>query len=89
MLMNNYVADWHNSINRESGRSGVGRNKLRTYRLFKTEYETENYCRLLMAVSHRAAFAKFRGVAPIRIETGDSKILILVFDCAIFVMLWK
>ena len=29
------------------------------------------YCKLLLPLSHRAAFAKFRcGVAPIRIETG-------------------
>ena len=35
------------------------------------EYETENYCTLLMPASHRAAFAKFRcGVVSIRIETG-------------------
>ena len=38
-LMNNYVADWHNSIDRESGHSGVVRNELRTYRLFKIYYE--------------------------------------------------
>ena len=51
--------------------SRVDRGKLRTYRLFKTEYKVETYCKLLMPYSHRAAFAKFRcGVAPFRIETG-------------------
>ena len=89
--MNNYVADWHNSIDRKSRRSGVGRNKLRTYRLFKTEYETENDCRLLMPNSHHAAFAKLRcGVAPIQIETGrfeNLDVTLVVFDHAIFVML--
>ena len=69
--MATYVDEWYDSVDRESGRSGVGRNKLRTYRLFKSIYEPEKYCRLLMPLSHRAVFAKFRcGVAPIRIETG-------------------
>ena len=42
-----------------------------TPKLFKSDYEPEMYCKLLLPLSHRAAFAKFRcGVAPIRIETG-------------------
>ena len=62
-----FVAD----VNSESSRSGNGRNKLRTYRLFKSEYKVEKYCKLLLSYSHRSAFAKFRcGVALIRIETG-------------------
>ena len=66
-----FVAEWHDAINRETGRSGIGGNKLRTYRIFKSSYETEQYCKVLLPVTHRAAFAKFRcGVAPIRIETG-------------------
>ena len=69
-LTNDFFADWYNTINSESGRNGNGRNKLRTYRLFKSEYKIENYCKFLLPGSHRAAFAKFRcGVAPIRIET--------------------
>ena len=66
-----FVADWSNNVNSESSRSGNGRNKLRTYRRFKSEYKVEKYCKLLLPYSHRSAFAKFRcGVAPIRIETG-------------------
>ena len=66
-----FVDDWFNTVNSESGRSGNGRNKLRTYRLFKSEFKVETYCKLLMPYSHRSAFAKFRcGVAPIRLETG-------------------
>ena len=39
--------------------------------IFKSSYETEKYCKVLLPVTHRAAFAKFRcGVAPIRLETG-------------------
>ena len=65
------VAEWYISINRQTGRSGVGRNKLRTYTLFKSSFETEKYCTVLIPIFHRAAFCKFRcGVAPIRIETG-------------------
>ena len=65
------VAEWHDAINRETGRSGVGGNKLRTYRIFKSSYETEKYCKVSLPVTQRAAFAKFRcGVAPIRLETG-------------------
>ena len=40
-------------------------------KLLKDDYHTEQYCKILMSQSHRAAFAKFRaGVAPLRIETG-------------------
>ena len=53
------------------GPSGRGRNKLRTYSTFKNEYKTENYCKLIIPLRHRAALAKFRcGVAPLRLETG-------------------
>ena len=70
--MTEFIAEWHVSVNRDSGRPGVGRNKLRTYKTFKSAYETEEYGKLLMPLCHRAAYAKFRcGVAPIRIETGQ------------------
>ena len=50
---------------------GNGRNKLRTYRLFKTDFEVESYCKIRLPIAHRSAFAKFRcGVAPLKIETG-------------------
>ena len=70
-LMNVHVRDWYSKINREAGRSGNGRNKLRIYKLFKAEYKVEEYCKLFLPIGHRSAFAKFRcGVALIRIETG-------------------
>ena len=70
-MMLDFIAEWSLTVRRESGRTRNGRNKLRTYRLFKSEYKTEAYCKLLLPLSHRSAFAKFRcGVAPIRIETG-------------------
>ena len=55
---------WLNDINRPESKRGNGRNKLRTYKLFK-------YVKLIMQRSHRSSFAKFRmGVAPLRIEPG-------------------
>lgn len=66
-----HVNKWRESLNADISRSGRGGNKLRTYRLFKDSYNTENYCKIPLPFSHRSAFAKFRcGVAPLRIETG-------------------
>ena len=59
-LMRLHVNEWYSEINRETGRSGNGRNKLRTYRLFKTEYKVEEYCKQFLPIRHRSAFAKFR-----------------------------
>ena len=45
--------------------------KLCSYKIFKLEYETENYLTVNLPFRHRSALAKFRcGVAPLRIETG-------------------
>ena len=69
--MNMHILEWQTKINRESSRSGIRRSQLRTYKLFKTDYVVEDYCKMFIPVSHRSAFSKFRcGVAPIRIETG-------------------
>lgn len=69
--MNEFKAMWYTQINNTVGPSGRGRNKLRTYCLFKSEYKTEEYCKIILPLRHRAAFAKFRcGVAPLRLETG-------------------
>ena len=62
---------WLNAIDKEQAVNGSGRNKLRTYRLIKRTYKTEQYCLTRLPPKHRSAFAKVRcGVAPIRIETG-------------------
>jgi hypothetical protein len=71
VLFDKFKIDWYQSLNSVTGPSGRGRNKLRTYRLFKDGFNTESYCQLIMSPYHRAAFSKFRcGVAPLRIETG-------------------
>ena len=70
-MMSVYITEWKTSLNRTNAIRGNGRNKLRTYRLFKSEYEVESYCTIVLPICHRSAFAKFRcGVAPIKVETG-------------------
>ena len=65
------LSQFFSMLNNVSSRRGNGGNKLRTYKLFKTEFEVEEYCKMLLPLKHRSAFAKFRwGVAPIKIETG-------------------
>ena len=69
-LKDNYILNWEKTVNAEVGQR-QGHNKLRTYKLFKTNYIVEPYCKIILPLKHRSAFAKFRcGVAPLRIETG-------------------
>lgn len=66
-----YIDKWKAELARETAKRGTGGNKLRTYKLFKEEFETEAYVTQIMPPRHRRALAQFRaGVAPIRIETG-------------------
>ena len=45
--------------------------KLRTYKMFKSNYDTECYVKLVLNRGHRAALAQFRcGILPLSIETG-------------------
>ena len=45
--------------------------KLRSYRLFKSDYQNERYLTANLPVHHRSALVKCRcGIAPVRIETG-------------------
>lgn len=70
-VMNVYIQDWKKTVNRHESIRGNGHNKLRIYKKFKYEFGIENYCKIILPLQHRSAFAKFRsGVAPIRIETG-------------------
>lgn len=69
--MSKFKSIWNTALNRIEGVNGRGRNKLRTYRFFKQNYDVEEYCLTILPANHRSAFTKFRcGVAPIRIETG-------------------
>ena len=70
-VLADFVNKWTRQINSEIGPSGRGRNKLRMYKLIKSRFVAENYCKIILPPRHRAAFSKFRcGVAPLRIETG-------------------
>ena len=42
-LLAKETVQWRNFVNRESGQKGIGRNKLRTYKLFKVNFGTETY----------------------------------------------
>ena len=65
-VMQNYLCDWKSKVNSEHGTRRNTGNKLRKYKLLKDDYRAEQYCKILMSKSHRAAFAKFRaGVAPL------------------------
>ena len=65
------VSDWHGTIKRDTGRRGVGGNKLRTYRRLKDEYGVEQYVIKIKYVKERSALSKFRsGVAPVNLELG-------------------
>ena len=69
-ILQKYKVNWFKSIN-----LGRGSNKLRTYCQFKSVYEVEQYCRMILPLRYRAAFAKFRcGVAPLRIETVTGRV---------------
>jgi len=71
--LQSHIISWKDTckISRDIGPSGRGRNKLRTYRLFKQDYMLENYVNAKIPLKHRFALAKFRcGVAPLRRETG-------------------
>ena len=70
-MLQKFTDDWLQSLNQVEGNRGRGLSKLRTYKLFKTQYGTEMYCQLLLPIKHRSAFAKLRmGVAPLNIEIG-------------------
>ena len=63
-LLNDCNLKWQASLNRET-------NKLRTYRLMKTEFISEPYLEMPITRKERKALAQVRcGVAPLRLETG-------------------
>ena len=70
-MMHKFTEDWSSTLNTDTSRRGNGGNKLRTNKLFKSEFKVEDYCKMLLSFKHRSSFAKLRcSVAPIRIETG-------------------
>ena len=72
ILSTHYESQWKETLQAEFAVRGEqhGRNKLRTYRMFKDSYMTEPYVSITVPEKYRSAYAKFRcGVAPIKIET--------------------
>ena len=71
-LMEFELKQWSDDVHRVNAVRGTGKNKLRTYRLFKQTFVSEQYVKCkYMSRKHRSAMARFRcGVAPLRIETG-------------------
>ena len=71
-MQTKFTDEWQQSVNQIEGNRGRGLNKLRTYRLFKTQYGTEKYCQLLLPLKHRSAFAKFRmELHPLILKLAD------------------
>ena len=69
--------DWQMSIDKTVGSSGNGHNKVRFYRQLKRFYGVEHYCKETIPRLHRAAFAFRCGAAPLKIETGRYRNLLL------------
>ena len=60
---------WLRIVNSDTSRKGNGLNKLRTYKLFKSNFGVEMYVSTNLPRKHRKAMVLFRaGVAPINIE---------------------
>ncbi len=64
---NETISTWENNLNRTVR---VGNNKLRTYRTFKSDFETEMYLKKPIHFKVRQS-----GTAPLQIETGNMKML--------------
>ncbi len=63
LLHEKYCNDWKYIVNNKP--------KLRTYKEFKTHYQTEQYVISFMSRKHRSYFAQLRcGILPLQIETG-------------------
>ena len=63
--------EWFTDVQRVNAKRGQGQSKLRTYKLFKCEYEPEAYVIKVQSTQSRSAMARFRsGVAPINLEIG-------------------
>ena len=58
-------------VKKINAKRGIGLNKLRAYKLFKTEYKVEEYVLKVKAVSQQSAISRFRcGWAPLNLEIG-------------------
>ena len=62
-------SSWVKDVNRINAKQGLGQNKLRSYRMFKSDIYTEPYVYLGVKKKYRRSLAMFRaGIAPINLE---------------------
>ena len=47
-MMHKFTEDWSSTLNTDTSRRGNGGNKLRTYKLFKSEFKVEDNCKMLL-----------------------------------------
>jgi len=52
LMMDNFKQEWSVAVTQPNSRNGKGRNKLRTYSQFKTEFCAEAYCKVILPLSH-------------------------------------
>lgn len=63
LINDNYSIKWSQNM--------LNMPKLRTYRIFKTDFKCEDYVRLNLTKYERSLLCQFRcGILPLRIETG-------------------
>ena len=55
-----YIQVWLSSLSTNNSRTGEGGNKLRTYRLFKSNFELEAYLRNIQNTAHRTELTSLR-----------------------------
>ena len=66
-----YIQVWLSSLSTNNSRTGEGGNKLRTYRLFKSNLELEAYLCNIQNTAHRTALTRLRvGSHRLAIELG-------------------
>ena len=62
-----FYLDWKE----QNGKEVPSKPRLRTYRIFKQEYEPESYTKVVISRAHRAFLARLRGgSATLEIEPG-------------------
>ena len=63
--------EWSEEVTRIKAKRGNGLNELRTYALFKRNWQLEPYLTCVESRDQRVLLSKFRiGICPLRIETG-------------------
>ena len=50
IAMDNYVCRWEYMVSSDTGNTKIGGNKLRTYRMLKTEFKTEAYVKCILSL---------------------------------------